>query len=274
MKKILLIAAAAITLISCGTARKAQKQQPVKELQANEIYFRDSMEVFTARCKKVLDAAYMAEKFICTKTDVPGWEGYPVELWEYQTGLDTRINQKKKGLVYLLMPSAEKLATWIVNAVYDATGEVDAVKLEEIRKFIEWQSGAQFAVSGVVYENMYDPGHWEPYIFKDGITVYIKEGPMKAYDSHCTEDQLQFYLTMTNDALKDYTGRYARISSTTREMYYFAGGKDEVGQSKDGERSLAYMDTIKKLYKEAWNSDRNFLIYAYTNWKYNHKVAK
>ena len=46
----------------------------------------------------------------------------------------------------------------------------DRYKLAE---FIKRQSGAQFPVQGVVYEDMYTKNFYEPYIFKDGVTVYV-----------------------------------------------------------------------------------------------------
>jgi len=226
-------------------------------------YLRDSLEAVELRCADVLKAAYMAEKCLEIRKDIPGYEGYPVSLYEYHTGRDVKLGQSKKALVYLLNPDARKLAKWIIYAAWDCRGEVRYEDVEKIRKHILYQSGAQFPVKGVVYEAMYTPGLYEPYVFKDGITVYIKDGPMKAVDNNCTDEQLNFYLGMDNDALKDYTGRYARICSTTREMYYAAGGTDEVGTGEDGHRSLAWMDTIRKLYLQAWKSDRNFLIYAW-----------
>ena len=55
----------------------------------------------------------------------------------------------------------------------------------------------------------------------------------------------------------------ARIASTNREMYKAAGGADEVGTGADGQRSLSWLDTVRGEYLKAWNSDRNFLIYAW-----------
>ncbi len=227
-------------------------------------YMRDSLEAVAARCAESKKAAYMAGKLLGVNDSIPGWEGYPVELWEYYTGVDIKAGVKKRGLVYMLNPDAEKMAKWIINAVYDVRGEVRYDDIEKVRKFITWQSGTQFPVSGVVYEDMYVAGDYYPYLFKDGVTVYVAdEARWKSETAHPTDEQLEFYLRMTNNDLKDYTGRYARICSTNREMYYKAGGKDEVGFSDDGKRSVSWLDTVKRLYKEAWNSERNFLIYAW-----------
>lgn len=235
-------------------------------------YLKDSLPALTARCETTLDAAYMAQTLIGEIKDHPGWEGYPVQQYEYYTGIDKRLGVAKKGKVLMLNPSAEKLAIWIADAVYHATGSISYEDFETIRKWIEWQSGAQFPISGVVYEDMYVPGHYEPYVFKDGVTVYIADTtmfPQVKENRTCTEEMLDFYLTLTNDDLKPNTGRYARISSTTREMYYAAGGEAEVGSSVDGKRDQAWLDEVGRLYRKAWKSHHNELITAFAKYKLN-----
>ena len=227
-------------------------------------YMRDSLDVVAERCAKTLKAAYMAQNFIRVDDSIPGWEGYPVKLYEYFTGKDVRIGEQKRALVYLLNPEPKQLAKWIINAAWDVRGEVRYDDIEKIRSNILYQSGAQFPVAGVVYEAMYKAGEYYPYIFKDGVTVYMAdEESWKSKDENPTEEQLEFYLRMSYDDLKENTGTYARISSTTREMYKAAGGEDFVGTSKSGERDRAWLSTVAKLYKQAWKSDRNFLIYAW-----------
>ncbi len=255
MKRLFVLLMAAALLAGCA---KGPKLDPVVAA-----YYRDSLASLTARCEKVLAAAYMAENLLEERTDLPGWEGFPVQLWEYHTGKDIYLGEPKRGLVYMLNPSPEKLAKWVVNAVFDATGALDPGDIEELCSFIQWQSGAQFPVSGVVYEDMYTEGFYEPYVFKDGVTVYVADSTYLTREKHPTDEMLQYYLTLTNDQLRPNTGRFARISSTTREMYYAAGGTAEVGRSDDGERSQAWLGEVGRLYREAWNSDRNFLIYAW-----------
>ena len=213
-------------------------------------------------CKDVLAAAYMAEKKLATVWDVPNWEGFPVELWEYHTGVDIKKNVKKRGLVYLLMPSPEKLATWIATTCWEVKQSVDTSYINCIRDFIKWQSAAQFAVSGVVYEDMYTKGFYEPYVFKDGVTVYVATEGMVPADKHCTDEQLEFYLHITNDDIKPNTGRYARICSTNRDHYYAAGGTVDVGDN-DENRSHKWLEVVRILYQEAWNSDCNKLMIAW-----------
>ena len=252
---VLLMAAAILT----GCAKKPKLDPVVAD------YYRDSLASLTVRCEKVLTAAYMAENLLEERTDLPDWEGFPVQLWEYHTGKDIYLGEPKRGLVYMLNPSPEKLAKWVVNAVFDATGALDPGDIEKLCSYIQWQSGAQFPVSGVVYEDMYTEGFYEPYVFKDGVTVYVADSTYLTREKHPTDEMLQYYLTLTNDQLRPNTGRFARISSTTREMYYAAGGTAEVGRSDDGERSQAWLTEVGRLYREAWNSDKNFLIYAWAN---------
>lgn len=255
MKKFFFLLLAVALLASC---HRGPQLDPVVKA-----YYRDSLASLTERCSTVLAAAYMAENLLDERDDLPGWEGYPVQLWEYYTGKDIYLGAPKRGLVYMLNPSPEQLAKWVVNAVFDATGALDPAHIEKLCAFIQWQSGAQFPVSGVVYEDMYTAGFYEPYVFKDGVTVYVADSTYLTREKHPTDEMLEYYLTLTNDQLRPNTGRYARISSTTREMYYDAGGTAEVGHSDDGERSQAWLAEVGRLYREAWNADKNFLIYAW-----------
>ena len=255
MKRIFFLLLAVALLASC---ERGPKLDPVVKA-----YYRDSLASLTERCAQVLEAAYMAENLLEVREDLPNWEGYPVQLYEYYTGRDIYLGEPKRGLVYLLDPSPEKLAKWVVNAVFDATGALDPADIEKLCAFIQWQSGAQFPVSGVVYEDMYTAGFYEPYVFKDGVTVYVADSTWLTPDKHPTDEMLEYYLTLTDDQLRPNPGRFARISSTTREMYYAACGTAEVGRSDDGERSQAWLAEVGRLYREAWGSDKNFLIYAW-----------
>ncbi len=258
-----IIAAAAIATIGCGSNNQNISPE-VKQ------YYKDSLATLTERCEEVLDAAYMAGTLLEENDNLPEWEGFPVKLYEYFTPVDSKTNEPKRGLVYMLNPDAEKLAKWIVNAVWDARGALEYSDIERVRKFIMWQSGAQFPVSGVVYEAMYTPGFYEPYVFKDGVTVYVADSTMfPGGFKTCTDEMLEHYIRLKNSDLKPNTGRFARICSTTREMYYKFGGTEEVGTSDNGQRSQEWLRVVAELYRKAWNSDRNELISAWANWHLN-----
>ena len=156
----------------------------------------------------------------------------------------------------------ERLARWIATTCLEVKGSLGFEYTDRLLRWIRGQSGAQFPVRGVVYEAMERPGRYEPYVFKDGVTVYVADNARFPADGHCTPEQLAFYLTLTDADLKPRTGRYARICSTTREQYKAAGGRDEVGDS-DSDRRLAWLDTVRRLYRRAMKSDRNELMIAW-----------
>jgi endoglucanase len=221
-------------------------------------YVKDSLPELIQKAKEVLSHAYMAQKLLMVTDTLPGWEGFPVKLYEYQTTNDLYTMKPKTGKVYLLNPSPEKLAIWIATACLEVKHSVDPRYTDSLLKWIDGQSNAQFPVKGVVYEDQYTKDFQEPYVFKDGVTVYIKDSTMFPTDKTCTAVQLDFYLRVTNDDLKPQTGQYGRISSTTREDYKAAGGSEDVGDKTD--RKQKWLFVVRDFYKKAWNSDRNDLI--------------
>lgn len=221
-------------------------------------WMKDSMPALVVKAKEVLSHAYMVQKLLSVTDTLPGWEGFPVKLYEYETGNDLYTGTPKTGKVYLLNPSPEKLAMWVATACWEVKHSVDTNYTFALLKWIDGQSNSQFPVKGVVYEDQYTKDFQEPYVFKDGVTVYIKDSTMWPKDKTCTPQQLDFYLRITNDDLKPKTGQYARIASTTREDYKACGGPEDVGSKDD--RKQEWLDVVRKLYKKAWNSDRNELI--------------
>ncbi|MBB5438286.1 peptidoglycan/xylan/chitin deacetylase (PgdA/CDA1 family) [Pedobacter sp. AK017] len=224
-------------------------------------YLKDSLPALVAKCKNLLDHAYMAQTLIAETDTLPGWEGLPVKLYAYKTGKDLYTGQPKTGKVYLLNPSAEKLATWIMTTCWEVKKSVEAKYINKVFETIRGQSGAQFPVKGVVYEDQYTRNFQEPYIFKDGVTVYVADSTMFPRDKTCTPAQLDFYLRIENKDLKAQTGRYGRIISTTREMYLANGGTADVGDAEH--RKIKWLDIVKDLYKKAWRSDKNELMIAW-----------
>lgn len=233
---------------------------PVKaqESKIPDVYFGDSFGGLVQKAKIVLSHAYMVQQLVYETDTIPGWEGFPVKLYEYKTGNDLYTGKPKTGKVYLLNPSPEKLAMWVANACWSAKHSVDTVYTYQLLKWIDGQSNAQFPVKGVVYEDQYTKNFQEPYVFKDGVTVYIKDSTMWPKVKICTPEQLDFYLRITNADIKLQTGQYARISSTTREDYKANGGFEEVGDK--GDRRQEWLEVVRTLYKKAWHSDHNELM--------------
>lgn len=258
-----------------GTLRNAlwnAVMQEDKDAQLHDfINNSDGYKALVTSCDKIISTGqYMAGTLIEETTTYPNYEGYPVRLYEYSTGKDVQTGVQKKGKVYMLNPTAEKLATWIATAVWKAKGDTDTDAMAAVLKHIQLQSGAQFPVCGIVYEDMDNSGYY-PYLFKDGVTVYAAdrskwatENPAHPGNYSCTDDQLNYDVKVTNNDLNTYTGTYARICGTLREDYKAYGGAVDVGTSDSKEtRSIKWLDVVRDLYKEAWNSNENKLITAW-----------
>lgn len=229
--------------------------------QINDIpnqVIKDSMPTLIQKAKNVLSHAYMAQELLEVTDTIPGWEGFPVKLYEYQTANDLYTGKPKTGKIFLLDPSPEQLAMWVATTCWEVKHSVDSKYTDSLLKWIDGQSNAQFCVKGLLYEDQYVRNFQEPYLFKDGVTVYIKDTIMWPKDKTCTPEQLDYYLRITNDDIKPQTGQYARIASTTREDYKNAGGTEDVGSKDD--RKQKWLEVVRELYKKAWNSDRNDLI--------------
>ena len=255
MKKILLLSFVFLNL------RMAEAQQ--QELPA--AYLKDSLPALVQRAKDLLDRAYMAQTLLGTTDTLPGWEGFRVKLYEYKTSPDLYTHQPKTAKVYLLDPSPEKLAMWILTTCWEVKKSVDYKYVNELFLWIRGQSGAQFPVKGLVYEDQYTKDFQEPYVFKDGVTVYIQDSSKFPTDKTCTPEQIEFYLRLSNADIKPQTGQYGRIASTRREDYLQDGGTEDVGNIND--RKTKWLDVVRELYKKAWRSDRNELFIA---WAKNH----
>jgi hypothetical protein len=88
-------------------------------------WMKDSMPALIQNAKEVLSHAYMVQKLLFTTDTLPGWEGLPVKLYEYQTGNDLYTGKPKTGKVYLLNPSPEKLAMWVATACWEVKHSLD-----------------------------------------------------------------------------------------------------------------------------------------------------
>lgn len=223
-----------------------------------ETYLKDSFPALVVKARQVLASAYMVQDLVAVKYNLPGWEGFPVCLYFYKTGVDIRTGAPKNGLVYLLNPTAEKLAMWIATTCWITKKSLSSTYTDQLADWIMHQSGAQFPVGGVVYEDQYVKGAQEPYLFKDGVTVYMKDSANWSRNGILTDKQLQFTLKAGLSDLKTQTGQYARICSTTREDYTAAGGPLVVGSTSD--RRLSWLVAVRQLYQQAWNSDINLLM--------------
>ena len=185
---------------------------------------------------------------------VPGWEGYPITNYTYSVR-DRASGTNKTASVIMLNPDARQLARWIVTTCIEAKGSVDEASIRKLTDHIISQSGAQFPVRGVVYEDIRPAnGINEVYCFVDGVTVKVK-GVEHRSEKQPSPEQMQKAL---HAVVADVTwvGKYVRLQSTTREDYRAAGGKEDV-------EGAAWLNVSRKLYQAAWKSDRNELMIAW-----------
>jgi hypothetical protein len=148
--------------------------------------------------------------------------------------------------VFMLNATSEQIAKWIISACITVTGSINKRHTDLIIRTIQEQSGGQFPVKGIVYEDHGKP----PYLFKDGVTVFLKKN---------IKDLLSKKGIDTMAALIDsniMSGKFGRIISTTREEYKLNGGKENTN-------GLNWLKVVRTEYQKAIGSDNNNLITAW-----------
>lgn len=201
-----------------------------------------------------LNARYMEKN--AEPVTYPSWEGFPLIHCKYS--VKDKDGTVKPAEVILLDASPHQLARWVVYTCMEVKGSAAQEYTNKLSKHIIGQSGAQFPVAGMVYEDMEGDGVYKLYCFRDGVTVGIKGIP-NADAKVLSPDEI--HQTLYGEIA--WTGKYARIQSTTREQYTAFGGKVDVGTSESGKRKLSWLTVSRQLYQSAWNHDRNELMIAW-----------
>lgn len=199
-------------------------------------------------------ARYMERN--CEDAVYPGWEGFPLQKCRYN--VKDKDGTIKNAEVIMLNASPNQLARWVVYTCIEIKGSAAPEFTEKLSKHIIMQSGAQYPVAGMVYEDMEGDGIYKLYCFRDGVTVGIK-GIESASKKVMNEDEINQCLY----GEVEWCGTYARIQSTTREQYTSFGGKEDVGTSTKGNKKISWMKVSRELYQAAWGSDRNELMLAW-----------
>ncbi len=190
---------------------------------------------------------------------VPGWEKFPTRRYHYSvTDKNGPVNSTVKSAdVVMLNPSADQIARWIVSALVEVKGAYAPEDGQRIFKHIIAQSGGQFPIAGVVYEDILPAdGVNEIFCFRDGVTVQV-EGVKHRGTEPMTPEQIE--ASISGKVTRVFT--YARIQSTTPQQFIDAGGAKDV--LKDGKPTDQWMAEIRKAYQEAWGKDRNLLMVAW-----------
>lgn len=202
--------------------------------------------------QRMVSARYMQKN--CQPVQWPGYEGLPTQQCDY-TVTDKATGTTKTATVVMLNAEPEMVAGWIADACEQASG---TLVLDEARAFyrhIIGQSGGQFPVAGVVYEDMEGDGYMKAYCFRDGVTVRV-QGVQHRTTAPLTADEIHASLHAPVEQV--YT--YARIASTSPNDYRAAGGTADVGTN--AERKPAWLAVVHEAYTRAWKTGRNDLFIA------------
>lgn len=181
---------------------------------------------------------------------IDGWESYPVRHFRYSK-IDPD-GTKKTGAVALLDPEPEQIARWVYTAIVSVLGSYSREKAQQLVTHCQKQSGFQFVVRGVHWENM--TPIYTAYTFYDGVTVRLVGWSPSWPTSPLSEYQLSAALGATWDDVAE-ARRYARIQGTTREEYLANGG---IGMTE----GKAWLSTVRNCYQAAWGADSNELMTA------------
>jgi hypothetical protein len=191
----------------------------------------------------------------CEFTTWPGWDKFTLSRCRYS--VHDRDGTTKTATVVMLNPSAEQLARWVATACVAAKGEAKPEWTERLFNHVIGQSGGQYPVAGIVYEDILPAdGAYETYCFRDGVTVEVEGVPHRG-TRQPSPGQIDSSLTGT--VVRVF--RYARVQSTTPEEYRHNGGTIEVGTNEKPQP--AWLDVSRECYQRAWSSDWNDLMIAW-----------
>ena len=199
---------------------------------------------------RLKEARYMEQH--CQPVAYPGWEGFETQRCNY-TITDAKTGTQKPGLVVMLNPTALMLSNWIVEACKRVRPNLALSTCSDylVNRVIK-QSGGQFAVAGVVYEDIIPEDNvYEAYAFRDGVTVVL-EGVKHRGTKLLTPPQLEAALTTRPSSTVTKAG-YARIAGTSSNEYRWANPGTDI-------EGLKWPTAVRMSYQQAWLGDRNYLI--------------
>jgi len=214
------------------------------------------VEDLTAEFDSLLKKVRYMESGDGKPVTVPGWEGLPTKRYTYS--VKDKDGTTKSADVILLDPTAHQIATWIVQAITEVKGAYDPTAGRQAFKNVIDQSGGQFPVAGVVYEDIIPAdGVNEAYCFRDGVTVEV-EGVKHRETAILTPTEIE--ASINGPVKRVFT--YARVQSTSPAMWIAAGGgKDVLGA--DGKPTGRWRTVIREEFTKAWTADRNALMVAW-----------
>lgn len=195
-------------------------------------------------------ARYMEQE--CQPTTYPGWEGFETVRCSYSV-VDSKTGMKKAGIVIMLNPSARLLATWVLEACRTQRNDLPrSTCADYLVSRVIAQSGGQFVIAGVVYEDIIPADHvFEAYAFRDGVTVLLKDVQHRGVHAlSSAELEASLWASPTKTVTQ---GAFARIAGTSRNEYRWANPSINV-------EGLHWLTAVRASYQKAWRGSRNELI--------------
>lgn len=188
----------------------------------------------------------------CTPFLYPGWKGFDTIRCSYSVS-DGKDGKQKSGLVIMLNPSAAQLSGWIIQACKNVSPDLDLAKCAEyLFKRVMTQSGGQFVVAGVVYEDYIPADHvFEVYAFRDGVNVVLN-GIKHRRTSALSAAELESSLN-TPPVRTVSDAAFARVTGTSRNEYRWANPNIDIN-------GLEWLTVVRATYQKAYRSERNELL--------------
>jgi sugar lactone lactonase YvrE len=187
---------------------------------------------------------------------LPTWKGFPTKRYTYT--IKDKDGATKSADVIMLNPTADQIARWIVDALTEVKGTYTPKAGAKIFTHILAQSGGQFPVTGIVYEDILPAdGKYETFCFRDGVTAQIEGVPHRGTEP-LTPAQIEN--SITGKITRIYT--YARIQSTSPQQWIAAGHSPEILDTNN-KPTQKWLDEVRTAYQKAWTSPRNDLLVAW-----------
>lgn len=187
----------------------------------------------------------------CVAATHPGWETLPLKECTYSVkGANDPV--KKTARVIMLNAEPDQLARWVVSTCMEVVGSASNKCTKAIGNQIIQQSGAQFPVAGIVFEDILPAnGKFEVFGFRNGVTVRVNG---VNHRGTIQPSAVEIEKSLHGEVIS--TLRFARIQSTTREQYLANGGTRSVGGN-------LWNEVSRDLYKAAWGHNRNEMMVAW-----------
>lgn len=240
-----LLLSGVLLVLTAPMGSRAGKHAPVHEPELPA----EAMTRMTAYFEANRSSRYMEQN--CVATTYPGWEELPLKECTYSVkGANDPV--KKTAKVIMLNAEPDQLARWVVSTCIEVVGDASNKCTKALGNHIIGQSGAQFPVAGIVFEDLLpENGKFEVFAFRNGVTVRVNGVThLGTAQPSAAEIEKSLHGEVTS------TFKYARIQSTTREQYQANGGTLTVTGN-------AWNEVNRDLYKAAWGQDRNELMVAW-----------